>query len=172
MMTPRARKFALTVHVLVSVSWLGTVAAFFVLAVTGLTKSDAQVIRGCYVGMELTTRYAIIPLCFASLLTGLVSSLGTTWGLFRHYWVTIKLTLTIVATVVLLMHTRPIRYVAEFAALRPLEQHQLRDVREQLVADAGAAIAVLVVNTILGVYKPRGLTRYGLRKHGEERSAP
>ena len=170
-MTPAVRKLALTVHVLASVGWLGTVAAFLVLAIAGLTNADAQIVRGCYVAMELTTRYAIVPLCFASLLTGLVSSLGTTWGLFRHYWVAIKLTLTILATIVLLVHTRPIRYVADVAAQRPLAHHDLREVRTQLVADAGAAVVVLVVNTVLAVYKPRGLTRYGRRKQREERAA-
>ena len=170
-MTPAVRKLALTVHVLASVGWLGAVAAFLVLAIAGLTKDDAQIVRGCYVAMELTTRYAIVPLCFASLLTGLVSSLGSTWGLFRHYWVAIKLTLTILATIVLLVHTRPIRYVAEVAAQRSLARHDLREVRMQLVADAGAAVVVLIVNTVLAVYKPRGLTRYGRRKQREERAA-
>ena len=171
MMTPAVRKLALTLHVLASVSWLGAVAAFLVLAIAGLTKTDAQIVRGCYVAMELTTRYAIVPLCFASLLTGLVSSLGSTWGLFRHYWVAIKLTLTILATIVLLIHTRPIRYVADAAVQRTLARHDLREVRTQLVADAGAAVVVLIVNTVLAVYKPRGLTRYGRRKQREERAA-
>jgi hypothetical protein len=33
----------------------------------------------------------LVPLSLGSLLTGLVLSLGTTWGLLRHYWVLIKL---------------------------------------------------------------------------------
>jgi len=148
-MTPGVRKLALTLHVLASVSWLGSVAAFLALAIVGLRNADAQIVRGCYMAMEVTTRYVIVPLCFASLLTGLVSSLGTTWGLFRHYWVAIKLTLTILATVVLLVHTRPIRHVADVAAQQPLARHELREVRMQLVADAGAAMVVLAVNTVL-----------------------
>ena len=170
-MTPGARKLALTLHVLASVSWLGSVAAFLALAIAGLRNADAQIVRGCYVAMDVTTRYVIVPLCFASLVTGLVSSLGTTWGLFRHYWVAIKLTLTILATIVLLVHTRPIRYVADVAAQQSLARHELRDVRMQLVADAAAAMVVLVVNTVLAVYKPRGLTRYGRRRQREERDA-
>lgn len=84
----------------------------------------------------------------------------------------IKLTLTVLATAVLLVHTRPIRHVAEAAAQRPLARADLRDVRLPLVADAGAGLVVLVVNTVLAVYKPRGLTRYGRRKQREERTAP
>jgi ABC-type anion transport system duplicated permease subunit len=53
--------------------------------------------------MELTARFAIVPLSFPSLLTGLVQSLTTTWGLFRHYWVLAKLLINVFANVVLLM---------------------------------------------------------------------
>jgi ABC-type anion transport system duplicated permease subunit len=87
-------------------------------------------------GLELTTRFVIVPLSFASLVTGIVSSLGSPWGLFRHYWVVLKLAMTILATAVLLIHTRPIRFVADVAAEGTLVRTDLRDVRTQLVADA------------------------------------
>jgi hypothetical protein len=100
-LTPRLRKFALTVHVTSSVGVLGAIAAFLVLAVTGLTQ-DAQTVRAMYLSMLLIAQFVIVPLAFASLLTGLVQSLGTPWGLFRHYWVLVKLLLTVFATMVLL----------------------------------------------------------------------
>lgn len=46
----------------------------------------------------------------------------------------------------------------------------LRGVRLQLVADAGAALAALLVATVLSVYKPRGLTKYGHRMRRAELS--
>jgi hypothetical protein len=42
-----------------------------------------------------------------------------------------------------------------------LASADLRRLRIQLVADAGAALLVLLVPTVLAVYKPRGLTPYG-----------
>jgi hypothetical protein len=93
-MAPRLRKFTLTAHVAFSVGWLGAVAGFLALAVAGLTSQDAQTVRAAYLAMELTAWFVIAPLSLASLLTGLVQSLGTTWGLFRHYWVVAKLLTT------------------------------------------------------------------------------
>jgi hypothetical protein len=168
-MTPRLRKFALTAHVTSSVGWLGAVAVFLALAVAGLTSQDAQMVRAAYLTMELTAWFVIVPLNLASLLTGLVQSLGTTWGLFRHYWVLAKFLLTILATIVLLVHTQPISYIAGIAAKTTLSSADLRGLRIQLVADAGAALLVLLVNTTLSVYKPRGMTRYGRRKQHEQR---
>jgi hypothetical protein len=43
-------------------------------------------VRGAYLVMEPTVWFVLVSLALASLLTGLVQSLGTTWGLFRHYW--------------------------------------------------------------------------------------
>ena len=54
--------------------------------------------RAVYLAMHLTTWFVIVPLCLASLLTGIVQSLGTTWGLFRHSWIVTKLLLTVLAT--------------------------------------------------------------------------
>ena len=171
-MSPGLRKLALTVHVTVSVGWFGAVAGFLALAVAGLISEDGQTVRGSYMAMDLVTRFVIVPFCLASLLTGVVQSLGTPWGLFRHYWVVIKLLLTVLSTVILLVHTQPIRYLADVAAQTTLSSADHRDLRIQLIADAGAALAVLLVATVLAVYKPRGTTRYGRRRQQAQRAIP
>lgn len=165
-MTARVRKFALTTHVTSSVGWLGAVATFLALAVAGLISQDAQMVRGAYLSMELTTWIVIVPLSLAALMTGIVQSLGTTWGLFRHYWVVAKLALTAVATIILLVHTQPIDALAAVAADTTLASTDLRQMRIQLVADAGAALLALLVATTLSVYKPWGMTSYGRRRAG------
>jgi hypothetical protein len=170
MMPPFLRKFALTAHVTVSVGWLGAVAGFLALAIAGLTSPDAQMVQAAYLAMDLTTSLVIVPLCLASLLTGLIQSLGTPWGLFRHYWVVAKLVITLPSTLILLMHTQAIRYMAGAAAERVLASGDLRQLRIQLAADAGAALLALIMTTTLSVYKPRGLTPYGQRRQREQRS--
>ena len=164
MMTPGWRKLALTAHVTASVSWLGAVSSFLALAITGLNSEDAQMVRAVYIAADVITRWTIVPLSVASLLTGVVQSLGTSWGLFRHYWVLIKLILTVLATALLFVHARPIAHLAKAAMEATLAADDLRRIRIQLIIDASAALLVLVVATVLAVYKPRGLTRYGIRK--------
>lgn len=169
--TPGARKLALTAHVVASVGWLGAVAAFLAVAVAGLTSDDGQLVRAAYLAMELMGWSVIVPLGAASLLTGLIQSLGTPWGVFRHWWVLIKLVLTALAMLLLLVHMRPIGFMASVAAESAVAPNDHRAVRVQLVFDAGAALLVLLVNTTLSVYKPRGLTGYGQRRLREERAA-
>ena len=167
---PRLRKFALTAHVTSSVGWLGAVAGFLALAVAGLTSRDAQTVRAVYLVMDLMAWYVIVPLCLASLLTGLVSSLSTTWGLFRHYWVLLKVLITIPSTLMLLVHMQPISYMAGVAANTPLSIVDLHGLKIQLVIESAAAVLVLLVATALSVYKPKGVTRYGWRKQREQRA--
>ena len=167
MMTAGARKLALTTHITSSVGWLGSVAAFLALVIAGVTSHDPQVVRAAYLAMHLTTWFVIVPLSVASLLTGLVDSFGTPWGLFRHYWVLTKLLLTVLATVILLVHTQPIDRVADVAARMNLAASDLRQLRLQLVGDAAAALFVLLVTTTLSVYKPWGMTPYGIRRESE-----
>jgi len=80
MLTPRLRKFALTAHVTTAVGWIGAVVVFIALAVIGLTSDDAQTVRGVYLVMEPAAWWVLVPLAFASLLTGIVQSIGTKWG--------------------------------------------------------------------------------------------
>lgn len=163
-MSPNLRKLALTAHVTFSIGWLGAVAGFLALAIVGLTSHDAQRVRSAYIAMEVVASVVIVPLCLISLLTGLVQSLGTRWGLFRHYWVLIKLLITLVSTLLLLVHMQPIRHMAGVAAERTLSSTDSRPLRIQLAVDAGAAVLALLVTTTLSVYKPPGLTPYGHRE--------
>lgn len=166
-MAANLRKFVLTTHVTSSVGWLGAVAAFLVLAIVGVMSADVQLVRGVYLAMPPITWLVIVPMGFTAFLTGVVQSVGTSWGLFRHYWVVTKLLLTVVATAVLLLHTQPIDRVAAAVAIMPLGANDLWQLRVQLVGDASAALFVLFVTTMLSVYKPWGMTTYGLRKQLE-----
>lgn len=169
-MAPRLRKFVLTAHVSCSVGWLGAVAVLLGLAVVGLASQDAQIVRAAYLVMEPTAWFVLIPLSLASLLTGLVQSLGTSWGLFRHYWILFKLLINLFATTILLMYTQTLGYLADVAAETNGDLRVLRS--PTVVIHAGGALLLLVVATTLSVYKPRGMTRYGQRKQHEERGQP
>lgn len=162
-MTPGLRKLALTAHVTTSVGWLGAVAGFLALAVAGLAGETTATVRGAYIAADVVTWTVIVPLSVTSLLTGVVQSVGTPWGLLRHWWVLIKLVLTVAATGLLLLHTQPITHLGAVAAAGGPFGTDLDGMRLQLVVDAAAALLVLLGATALAVFKPRGLTGLGRR---------
>ena len=167
-MTPRVRKLALTAHVTSSVGWLGAVAGFLALAVVGLTSEDAQTVRGAYLVMEPAAWFVLVPLALASLLTGLVQALGTTWGLFRHYWILFKLLINVFSTTVLLLYMETFSFMAGVAADPSADLGVVKNSSPLL--HAVAALALLLAATTLAVYKPRGLTPYGRRKQHAQRT--
>ncbi len=165
-MALRLRKFALTLHVAFSVGWSGAVFASLALGVVGVTSQDPRLVRAVYQAMEPLGWYVLVPLSLASLATGLVVSLGTRWGLFRHYWVLVKLIINVFASVILLLYMQTLGYLADVAV-----SGDLRELRGlTAVIHGGGALVLLLGATALSVYKPRGMTRYGRRKQREQRA--
>lgn len=166
---PRIRKLALTVHIGVSIGWIGAVAAYLALGVTAATSDSTGIIRAAWIGMEITGWYAIVPLAVASMLTGLVMALGTKWGLFRHYWVVISFVLTALSVLVLVLHMPDVSSLA--ARAQTLEGEALAELGGDL-AHPGVGLVVLVVIQVLNTYKPPGLTRYGWRQRQQRSVTP
>jgi hypothetical protein len=124
--------------------------------------------------MNLIGKFVILPLSFATLATGLIQGLGTEWGLLRYYWVTVKLVLTIGSTILLLLHqfTAVADAAKRVSGVTDGTLPTIGRLGSQLVADASLAILVLLVATILSVFKPWGLTRHGQRELRKRNSVP
>jgi hypothetical protein len=162
-MRPGLRRLNLVVHVGSSVGWLGAVAAFLALSIVGRTSADAGSVRAVYVAMNLIGLYVMVPLSLAALVSGVVQSLITHWGLARHYWVLAKLALTVGATLLLVLHQFTAVAAAAERALggAPAQLPDIGRLGKQLVFDAAFAAVVLVITTTLSVFKPWGRTRFG-----------
>ena len=171
---PRARDLTLSLHLAVSVGWIGTVVAYLALGVAAAASDDVRVIRAAWIGMDLIGWYVIVPAALASLLTGVVIALGTRWGLFRHYWVVFSLALTIVATVVLILHMPGVSDLADVArrgsGTSPdgLDPHLFGQLEQGDFLHPGLGLVVLLVIQVLNVHKPPGRTPHGRRKQREE----
>jgi hypothetical protein len=166
-MTPGLRRLTFTTHVTSSVGWVGAVFVFLAIAVIGLTSADDQTVRGAYLVMAPAAWFVLVPLAHASLLSGIALSLGTTWGLFRHYWVVLKLGITVFATVILLIYMGTFRQMAGVAADPVLDLALVRNASP--IVHAILALILLLAATVLGIDKPFGMTAYGTRKSEEQR---
>ena len=163
-MAPWLRKLLLTAHVTFSVGWLGAIVPYLALAIAGLTSQDPTIIRAAYLSMGLIAWFVIVPLSLAALLTGLVQSVATPWGLFRYWWIVAKFVLTTAATVILLNHMPTITGMSRMAAETVLSASDFRGIRIQLIVHAAGGLLVLLAVTALSVFKPWGLTSYGQRR--------
>ena len=164
-MTPGTRKLVLTAHVVTSVGWLGAAAASLALAIAGFTSPDLQLVRAAYLMMDVTARYVLLPLSLASLLTGTIQSLGTRWGLLRHYWVVTKLVINVMGTIILVRYLKSLSDLAAVARDLTSSTGALDVLRSPTVTlRACIALCHLFVATALSIYKPHRLTRLGRRR--------
>lgn len=171
-MSPAIRKLALVAHVASSVGWLGAVVAFLVLSIAALSTSNADTARSAYLAMNVIGQFAIVPFGILALITGVIQSIGTHWGLLRYYWVVTKLALTIDATSLLLLHQfKSVAVAARRASATAIGMLPVvGGLGKQLVFDASFAAVVLLVTTILSIYKPWGLIQPVPRRVGQETS--
>jgi hypothetical protein len=154
------RKLLLVLHVTSSVGFLGAVAAFLALAVTGAT-AQPDLAYSAYRAMQVVTWQVIVPLAVATLIIGIVQSLGTPWGLFRYYWVIVKLVLTLLALAVLMLQTQTVDALSASALASDLTG--LSGARFSMILHGSGGIIVLLIANVLSVYKPRGMTAWGER---------
>ena len=163
------RRFALAAHLIFAVGWIGTVVAYLALGVAASASANADTVRAAWIAMELIGWYVIVPLAVASLLTGLVMAAGTDWGVFHHYWVVLSLVLTALATAVLILHMPTVSSTADVA--RRADGAHLQTLGGDL-AHPAIGLVILLVIQVLNVYKPKGLTPFGVRKQREKRAVP
>jgi hypothetical protein len=169
MMAPGLRRLTLTTHVTSSVGWIGAVLVFLALAVIAMTSQDEQTVRGAYLVMAPAAWFVLVPLAHASLLSGIALSLGTAWGLFRHYWVVLKLLITAFATVILLIYMGTFRQMAGVAADPVVNLEVVRNASPMV--HSILALILLIAATVLGLYKPFGMTAFGRRKYEQQQQA-
>jgi hypothetical protein len=159
-MLPRnLSKLVLTAHIVTSIGWLGAVLGYLALDVVATVGIDVAAVRAAFFGMDVTIRYVIVPLAITSVFIGVANALTTPWGLLRHYWVLVKLLLTLFAMTVLLLEVQKVSDMAQLASANA----DPRDIPGSLPHSAGGLVVLLVI-AFLSVYKPKGFTRYGWRQ--------
>lgn len=145
------RKPLLTLHVTTAVSVLGTDLVLLVLGIASMSGADPQTI---YPAAHLVATWLLVPLAVVALGTGVLLGLLTQWGLLRYWWVTIKLALTAILTVVVLFVLVPRLGVAASAAIA-LDPRPFTDAeRLPLVVAPAAGVTLLILMVVLAIYKP------------------
>jgi hypothetical protein len=162
-LSPDLRKIVLATHVLVAVGWFGVVVAKLVLEITAATTRDQEIPRAAYLFMEVFDRAIFPPAALGTLLTGITLSVGSAWGLFKHYWIVAKLVLTVAVIVTGVLFVGAWVEQAIAAASAPAaDAVSISDVGPSsllLISAAVAHLLMLGAATVISVYKPWGRIR-------------
>jgi hypothetical protein len=153
---PTRRKVAVTLHVGLSVGWLGVATCMLALSVAGLVAADAGARRRTYQVMHVLDLTVVVPLVLLSVASGLVVSLWGRWGLVRHWWVLAKLGISL--AIPLGGGSVSDTWITELA------EAPGGDAAVPLVLLMAAFCAGLWTATALSVFKPWGRTPWAQRR--------
>jgi hypothetical protein len=163
-LTRRARVALLTVHVAMSVGWVGLDGALVALEITGLSTVDPVTRTGIATAMGVVASRVLVPVVGISVISGLVLALSTPWGLVRYWWIVAKcvIAVTLTATGLLLLIPR----------LQQILDGDGEPARMQTLIARSAALLLLLAATGLSVIKPWGKTPRGRRPQHKPQSGP
>ncbi|MBO0793333.1 MAG: hypothetical protein J2P36_20605 [Ktedonobacteraceae bacterium] len=152
------RLLLLSLHVATTVSVLGTDLVLLTLGIASLDGADPRTI---YPAAHLASIWLVAPLAVLSLGTGLLLGWLTPWGVFRYWWVTIKLAITTILTGIVLFVLVPRLGMVAAAVMASDAEALPEGSRVPLVIAPVLASSLLLLNVVLAIYKPGRRLRRG-----------
>ena len=154
----RPSRLLLMVHILATVGLFG---ADLVLVTLGFSVVFGADPSAAYPAAHLVASIVVAPLALVSLGSGVVLARLNGWGLFRYWWVTLKLAITLILTLVVLTVLVPRLGTAAAIATAHASFDIAQRVPLALAPALATATVFLVVNVALAVYKPGWRVRRG-----------
>jgi uncharacterized membrane protein len=155
----RTRRIVLITHIASAGAWLGVDVAMAVLIVTALSTDDPGTLTFTLQALELVSIWPLLACGLLCLLSGIVLGLGGRWGLFRYWWVAVKLVLNLVLTGLVLVSLLPeVRDQADRARRLAAGDAVTFDL-SNLIYPPTVSPALLLVAIALSVIKPWGRIR-------------
>ena len=162
-LTRTQRRLLVTLHVALSVGWLGASMVMLTLAITARASRPGGPARSAYWAMHLLADVLLIPLSLSVLLIGVAVAATSPWGLMRHRWVLAKLIATC-AAVILSLLALP---VMTGIAYQDSAWHSVvaeRDAGSRLIIASSVSVALYLSLTTISIFKPWGPTARGGRR--------
>lgn len=156
----KKKQLIIVIHVLSVVCWLGGAMCMLLLGTYMLRAENGEQLYFTLENMHLIDVVFIRYPALVALLTGIVLAIWTNWGLFKHYWILIKLILT------LLLIGLGIGYMGDWLSqiVRIAEQERFLALGDaaflnasySLIGGAIANIVALIFMTAISYFKPFG----------------
>jgi hypothetical protein len=157
------RKWLLTFHLLFSAIMLGEAVAFLIMGITAASTSDEGMLKACYTMMHILAKTPVKASTIGALVTGILLSLLTQWGLFKYYWIIAKEALTVLSIVLgpfgMYFWTLKAVTLTSVEGLDALHDSAFIVNNNQLLIGIILQIISIAAMFIISVFKPWGLRK-------------
>jgi hypothetical protein len=149
------KKWWLSAHLIFSAIWLGVTVTFLILSIHVLMTNDMETIKAYYTSMLRLEQTAGRVSIIGTVITGLLLSILTKWGLFKFHWIITKEIMTLLCMVLGFIFI----YAWTLKGISVLDEF-INDVfivnHYQLMAGIVSQLFLLATMFILSVFKPWG----------------
>lgn len=156
----RKKKVLVAIHVLATMAWFGGALCMLILGIYMGNAENQEQLLYTLANMHLIDGTLIKYPALVVLITGLMLSVWTHWGLAKHYWVLIKLVFTFLIILIgILFLSDWLSFLMETAELNQsaaLQNDSFNKTRFYLTAGAIFNIALMALMTLVTYFKPFG----------------
>jgi hypothetical protein len=94
------KRWLLSAHLLCTVAWLGAGLCSLIFNITALITNDPHLLNAAYVFADILDKAILRGGAVGALITGILLSVLTQWGLMRFYWIIVKEIVSVLCIVV------------------------------------------------------------------------
>jgi hypothetical protein len=156
----RGRQALQVLHYVSSVGWLGVGLCQLTLNVLALTTGVPALRHDAHEIAHVFDRTVLTVLSLGAAVTGILLAVRTPWGLVRHWWVLVKLTLTVTLIGVTPFWSGELIRRAIVVTAGPVPAPGYAPLRSELLVSSVTIISTLLVVTVISVVKPWGRTPF------------
>lgn len=156
----RGRQALQVLHYVSSVGWLGVGFCQLTLNVLALTTGVPALRHDAHEIAHVFDRTVLTVLSLGAAVTGILLAVRTPWGLLRHWWVLVKLTLTVTLIGLTPFWSGELIRRAIVATGGPVPGPEYAALRSELLVSSVTIISTLLVVTVISVVKPWGRTPF------------
>ncbi|MGA8943616.1 MAG: hypothetical protein WB502_13020 [Thermoactinomyces sp.] len=156
----KKKSILVAVHVLSVASWIGGTLAMWLLAIHLQNGANGEQLLYTMASMEVIDENLLKYPALLTLITGIMLSVWTQWGLVKHYWVIFKLVLTILTIMIgiffLNRWTAGLGELIKDMGIIALQNERFQTTWVSVVATSGFNLLCLAFMTFITYLKPFG----------------
>lgn len=159
-LSQKKKSILVAIHVLSVAAWIGGTLGMLSLAIYLISGGNSEQLLYTMASMEVIDENLLKYPALLSLITGLLLSLWTQWGVVKHYWVFLKLVLTILTILIgiffLNRWTAGLGEIIENMGFAALQDEQFRSTWISIVVTSSFNLLCLAFMTFITYLKPFG----------------
>ncbi|MFD1957374.1 hypothetical protein ACFSL6_25200 [Paenibacillus thailandensis] len=156
----KKKSLLVAIHVIAVASWIGGTLGMLLLGLYLQSAENGEQLAYTLSSMEIIDENLLKYPALLSLLTGILLSVWTQWGLVKHYWVVIKLVLTVVTIMLGILYlndwTASLGVLIEDTGLAALRSGQFRSTWLSIMIMGSFNLFCLVFMVFITYFKPFG----------------